>query len=321
MFARMDRKKITNGRCLFITLTYEWLMRDDVRAKRDLKVFIERIQEKFKQAWIVWRMEEQRTGSIHFHLMVGNVGFWNAQEAQRAWNEVCGGSALNSLDIDRMRSYRGVRAYVSKYVAKETKHRVIWLNPKFDAMVAIMVMYRFRPMQAVLMGLAMSHIFSRFTDLVGRRWGVYGRKFVPYAPKKIVTVSANLYRYLIAVQQLQSKYAAWWQNFTILDDFAVWKAKRFAETLVSPGLGNGSLLLWSRTKQRYYDYTRWIFERASRINERIKKAEREECMFMAWAVERGVHRDYGIKVIGEQRHDMISAITETKEIAVQLPLL
>lgn len=268
MFARMDIKSIQPRSTLFITLTYEWLMRDGTRAKRDLKVFIERIQEKFPNSWIVWRMETQRSSSIHFHLIVGNVRFWKVQKAQAAWNEITGGTALNSLDLKLIKSFRGVRAYVAKYASKTTAPNYARFWQHYLPFVAVMLIKSGKPASLtkfagfVLMGLSMTHIFSTPPVLTGRRWGVYGRKNVPFAPLTIVDCSASVYTYLIAVSGIGSEWAKWWQSFTIFSDCAKQQFEAFIKTVESSATVELARLQLYFRRQHYLAYVRNLFRMA-----------------------------------------------------------
>lgn len=223
LFATFDRAKINRGkqRVKFITLTYEDNMTDHAQAKRDLKVFVERLQERWG-IWLVWRMEKQERGAIHFHLMVGNMPFVHVQELQKWWNEVTGQTALNSLDLDVIRSLNGVMFYCAKYMAKdESKDE----EPE-------------QPQQRPL-GLSVAHIFSHPSidishhecyerpmshygreESTGRWWGVYGRAQLPLAEKRVWKVPLQLNQLKTWVAALESDYASSWQSFKMFTPIA-----------------------------------------------------------------------------------------------------
>jgi hypothetical protein len=119
LFASFDAKKRQARKPLFITMTYQKNMQDYQRAKRDLKVFVQRLRYHYPGCAGVWRMELQGRGAIHFHLMLFGVGFLPAQTWQDYYNEITGETANNSLDVQAIRSFRGTMFYAAKYMAKE----------------------------------------------------------------------------------------------------------------------------------------------------------------------------------------------------------
>ena len=225
-FARFDQAKMGAKKTLFITLTYDRLMLDYHRAKRDLKVFMEAIQERFPRSWIAWRMETQRSGSIHFHILLGKAGFWDVTEAQEVWNRIAGGNAGNSLDLRVIDTYRGVTRYVSKYVAKSPETNLNASQLRFKAMLAVLITHRTRPVMAFLLGLSMLHIFSASNRWTGRHWGFYGRKYLPYGKVRTAVLSGSDYAYMCGIAEMDSEYASFWQNWTLFDDNAKQKFDR-----------------------------------------------------------------------------------------------
>jgi len=65
----------------------------------------------------VWRLEWQKRGAPHFHLLVLGVDFIHKEWIQAAWGEVIGFDRPFT-NIGRARSWRGAKAYCSKYLAK-----------------------------------------------------------------------------------------------------------------------------------------------------------------------------------------------------------
>lgn len=257
-FARMDIKKMPPKSTLFITLTYEYVMRDYRLAKLHLKLFIAKIERKFPKSWVSWRMEEQRSGSIHFHIILGNVRFWKVSEAQQAWNEIVGGTALNSLDLKRIKSFRGVRSYVAKYAAKVTVAPYARCWQKFVPMLHVMLLKCWGFCRWLLMGLSMSHIFTAFTPILGRRWGFALRKNIPYAEKTVKVFHSGLYAYLIGVSSIGSEYAVWWQSFTVLSDAARQMASGFERIMLDSPMSELARLQKYFRRKHYLSYVSWL---------------------------------------------------------------
>ncbi len=110
---------------LFITLTYPGEFPTDPRTwKRDLQAWRRRMHRKFGPCPMVWRLEFQKRGAPHFHLLA----FIDATAAElyefvsRSWYEACGKICPEHLragtNVQPVKSWRGVMAYASKYMGK-----------------------------------------------------------------------------------------------------------------------------------------------------------------------------------------------------------
>lgn len=115
--------KVTDQRPLFITLTYHntWPSTGQ-GTKAHLHAFCKRLVRRYANAAIVWRLEYQARGAPHYHLLVFGVPFIPRAWVSDAWWEVCGRGTdahrRSGTNIERIRSWRGVLAYASKYLAK-----------------------------------------------------------------------------------------------------------------------------------------------------------------------------------------------------------
>lgn len=125
-FSRKSRKRLMNylatldipeGGSTFITLTYADVWGDPQRVKADLKAFIQAIRRRSPQASGFWRLEFQKRGAPHFHLMLFNLDFWHYEELQATWGRIIG-TERPFTDIQHVKSKRGAYRYMSKYVAK-----------------------------------------------------------------------------------------------------------------------------------------------------------------------------------------------------------
>lgn len=147
-------------RVYFVTLTYPAVFPKCKQAKRHLDTFGKRLIRRLPTASFVWRLEWQKRGAPHFHLLVFGLPL-SAKAARRyvsrIWYETVGSLDENHLkagvQLDKMRSWRGVMAYCSKYVAK--------VGPILE-------------------------------DSPGRLWGAVNRVMLPCAIEVVVTVSMDL---------------------------------------------------------------------------------------------------------------------------------
>lgn len=110
---------------LFITLTYPSTWPKSPRTwKKHLEAFRSRFTRRFGKLPAVWRLEYQRRGAPHFHLLVfadlepADLYFW----VSKSWFEVVGSGDPDHLAagtrVERVRSWRGMNAYAAKYMGK-----------------------------------------------------------------------------------------------------------------------------------------------------------------------------------------------------------
>lgn len=115
----------------FVTLTYPNEFPTLARAKRDLKVFLQRLKYKFPNSSGIWKLEPQERGAPHYHCLV-----WGVKEGPLldfvayTWYDIAGNNDRNHLKfhlgllegskpcVSKVRSWRGVWAYASKYLGK-----------------------------------------------------------------------------------------------------------------------------------------------------------------------------------------------------------
>jgi hypothetical protein len=132
---------------LFLTLTYPGSFSPDPGVwKRDLDVFIKRLRRAYPDAALIWKLEPQKRGAPHFHLLLFGVEHIPYTWLRRAWFEVVGSGdekhLLAGTRVERVKSWRGVMSYAAKYLGK---------------------------VEAA----------ADWPDYVGRWWGVSGRKLLP----------------------------------------------------------------------------------------------------------------------------------------------
>jgi len=98
---------------------------DGERAKRDLKVFVQRLQRAYggvsSTFSAFWFMEFQKSGRIHFHIFC--TGTYGKQFISRSWYEIVGSDDQYHLKcgtrIEGIRAGKaGMQRYAAKYAAK-----------------------------------------------------------------------------------------------------------------------------------------------------------------------------------------------------------
>lgn len=264
--AKIDKNKIQWGKYTpkFITLTYK-VAPTPKRAKRDLKVFFERLNERWQKASFLWRMEYQKRGAIHFHLILFNVPFVKVNSnnphelnLQSMWNEVSEQNDRNTLDLEVIRSINGVMFYVSKYMAKEdTKEENS--DDIIEEEGTRIPFGQMSPRSGQYLGLSIPHIFSLDFDVfTGRFWGVYGRKHMPYGEKKRVSGVATLQTMVAFKHISQNPYAKVSASYTIYSEEAgrlwkrfwgVWEYYRHENT--------GAMVAHYKTRHAMLSYQNW----------------------------------------------------------------
>lgn len=172
-----------------ITLTYPSEYPAARASKRDLDVFEKRFRRRFIKAGMVWKLEPQKRGAPHFHIMVWGVNkipleflrLW----VSKAWYDVVGSGDERHLKagtrVEDIRSRHGAMAYVAKYLGKEVD-AADWHEP-------------------------------------GRFWGVIGAENLPWA--EAVTVSLN-YHDVVQAMRLMRRYmritARWFSSLAMVCD-------------------------------------------------------------------------------------------------------
>ena len=108
----------------FVTLTYPRdLLPSAAWAKRQLHAFCQAMFKRYGNFPLIWRMEYQEDGAVHFHLLCWFTPFlpwwWVAAE----WDGLIGNQVAPrdsaSTQVRAMKGWRQTAYYVSKYIAKD----------------------------------------------------------------------------------------------------------------------------------------------------------------------------------------------------------
>lgn len=169
----INRDALTVKRPLFMTLTYPEVWPEQPETwKAHLRAICKRIRRQYPHAAILWRLEPQERGAPHFHLLVFNVYFVPYKKLAKWWYEVVDSGDERHLgagtNVTRIRSWRGVMSYASKYLAKDGKG-----TGEFAG------------------------------GCVGRWWGVDGRQFLPVRWLHAVLDNGEFFRARRTVRRLQ----------------------------------------------------------------------------------------------------------------------
>jgi len=141
-FSKASRKRMTDGlaewrnltgKAFFITLTYHEEWGEHFSAwKRDLDVFIKRMRRKFPDVGGIWKLEFQRRGAPHFHLIICSDSLTTRENliewVTEAWGEIAHENSIYkgefSTNVRKINSHRHAMHYASKYMSKEVPQRV-----------------------------------------------------------------------------------------------------------------------------------------------------------------------------------------------------
>ena len=134
----------------FLTLTYPG---EYTRKRKEwyehIKRFDRELERRYGRAWSVWKLEPQKRGAPHFHLLIGfdqpQMGLHfmdDGEDFQSAcrwvaetWYRIVGSNDPRHLRagtrLEPMRSWDGVMSYASKYLGKETSMPDWWEPGRF----------------------------------------------------------------------------------------------------------------------------------------------------------------------------------------------
>lgn len=144
----------------FLTLTWHRICPAPDEAKRALDNFLKRMRRRFPDASALWKLEPQKRGFPHYHLLVYGLPYVPYDKLAAIWhectNEVSDQHRASGVDVERsVHSDDGkLQGYLSKYFSKETSG---WPTEKLDDEIA------------------------QAWEHPGRFWGVFNRDALPRA--------------------------------------------------------------------------------------------------------------------------------------------
>lgn len=179
-FSRKSRKRLlelvsrlsNDAHGVFLTATYKKLQLDHKEAKKHLDKLRRWVEYHHPESAIIWRMEYQDRGAIHFHLLVFNVGYIPAKKLTAYWQKMTGDSSYP--DVKRIENKRKAAYYVSKYIAKSS------VASGDNGFISL----PYSEKTKALSDLEFSELNKSMQDtgFVGRFWGVVNRAALPFAP-------------------------------------------------------------------------------------------------------------------------------------------
>jgi len=168
--------RLNAERAIFITLTYPESFPGPKQAKNDLRAFLERLRRRYPESSAIWRLEFQKRGAPHFHLILFGVRWFPFVTCRAWWANIIAehvGDTLPFVRVEAIRSRRRLTYYVSKYAAKVPAEQ------------------------------SEAALFNNGAYLhVGRHWGVFNRKFLPQAPAVYMVFTDQTVRSLADCKQM-----------------------------------------------------------------------------------------------------------------------
>lgn len=196
-----------NVQGVLVTFTYRSNMQDYETSKAHLDLVLRYLKYHYPQAAALWRMEHQRRGAIHYHVMLLSLqSVWVDVNGLRAyWRELVGEVA--NIDVKWVDSRRRALGYVAKYVAKVSDDSVselqdgeeILQGDRTGAGGSLDSMPYSENGDSTGPGAAAQQL-SEFTSeaaseapacssFVGRFWGVSNRRVLPFAEEHVFVFS------------------------------------------------------------------------------------------------------------------------------------
>lgn len=184
---------------VMVTFTYRSNMQDYDTSKKHLDLVLRYLKYHYPGAAALWRMEQQQRGAIHYHVMLLTRGHvWVDIAALRAyWHSLVGEVA--SINVKWIGSRKRAFRYVAKYVAKVLSapeavaaqaavagnlDSLPYSEKASDGSAAVAARAACEPVSATTSEAA-DEDASVAPGFVGRFWGVFNRKMMPFAPAHV----------------------------------------------------------------------------------------------------------------------------------------
>jgi hypothetical protein len=176
---------------LFVTLTYpsEWC-EDSKVYKEHVHAFFMVLKRYFPDYGAIWKLEFQKRGAPHYHMFLWGVPLDKAMELiPRLWYRIAGSEDENHLFwhmgllrdgnnncCDRVRSWKGVRSYASKYLCKNNNKDIA--AGRFWGCVGLIPISKLITMKIDLeVALKFRRSFRRYSGMDSRRFGFWANGY------------------------------------------------------------------------------------------------------------------------------------------------
>ena len=180
---------------LFVTLTYphEW-DKDPLAWKSDLDTFGKWFVRKYPGACFIWKLEPQKRGAPHFHLLVYGIPYLAWQSVAVRWAEIVNECKLPK-NFPTEKGKRGAALFHEWIHESVDNYRVA------DHVAAGVRVEPIRSRNGVMRYCSKNYMGKEFAPLpqprdwenVGRFWGVVGRKNLPRSKIMEVEISREAF--------------------------------------------------------------------------------------------------------------------------------
>lgn len=107
---------------LFLTLTWHEGTPTPDEAHAALRRFWKRVRRRFPHVAAIWKMEPQKRGTPHFHLLIYGIRWVDAQWISALWHDCTDETSdeheRSGVDVEWIRCPEKTLAYLSKYMSK-----------------------------------------------------------------------------------------------------------------------------------------------------------------------------------------------------------
>lgn len=152
------------GTTSFLTLTTQKIYHP-ADFKPLMFTWLKRLKRKSPTISAVWRIEYQKRGAAHAHLILYNAPYVNKDWIQKTWGEVIE-QERPFTRIERVANHRAVMSYASKYIAK-------------------------RPVGFINLPYLTADKETGEIRSLGRQWGVYNRNGLPFDKHETVILELD----------------------------------------------------------------------------------------------------------------------------------
>lgn len=188
---RLLRKiaRLDAGGAVFITLTYGADYPTAKIAKQHLRALLERFRRAYPKMSAIWRLEFQKRGAPHFHLICFNLPFLPHKDLRRMWGQItiryASGDQLPFVRIEMIKSRRGVMFYAAKYVAK--------VDSSGEGSSSVYLTSAHICTPTCKCSIEEGEANEKLVDenASGRFWGVHNQAALPFAARVMVKILAH----------------------------------------------------------------------------------------------------------------------------------